>query len=104
VQLAKELEALVDTWCDLVVQKGLERRPMQIASILRNLGTMPPADRPFDRALWVAALINPLPALGVALEIRPAVLQAPSAAAALAVVTSGIQGSIGHVNGSKPLF
>merc|ERR1712216_823012 len=81
-----------------------ERRTMQIASILRNLGTMPPADRPFDRALWVAALINPLPALGVALEIRPAVLQAPSAAAALAVVTSGIQGSIGHVNGSKPLF
>ena len=39
---------------------------------------MPPADKPHRRAMWVAALINPLPALGVALEIRPAVLQASS--------------------------
>lgn len=54
--------------------------------------------------MWVAALINPLPALGVAMEIRPAVLQASSAAGALAVVTSGIQSSIAHVNGTRPLF
>ena len=69
-----------------------------------DLGDMPPAEKPMDRSLWVAALINPLPALGVAMEIRPAVLQAPSTANALAVVTSGIQSSIAHVNGSKPLF
>jgi hypothetical protein len=54
--------------------------------------------------MWVAALINPLPALGVALEIRPAVLQASSVANALGVVTQGIRSSIDHVNGTKPLF
>ena len=33
-----------------------------------------PSRHPSDVALWTAALINPLPSLGVALEIRPAVL------------------------------
>eukprot|EP00434_Breviolum_minutum_P007186 symbB.v1.2.006342.t1/scaffold374.1/size218025/3 len=37
---------------------------------------MPPPTRANDLAYWAAALVNPLPALGVALEIRPAVLQA----------------------------
>ena len=124
-----ELEGLVDEWCDLVVKKGFERQPGQVAKIIRefpatppclvspascpltrptnppgDLGYMPPVDKPFDRALWVAALINPLPALGVALEIRPAVLQAASTANALSIVTAGIRGSIGHVSGEKPLF
>lgn len=40
----------------------------------------------------------------VAMEIRPAVLQASSAAHALGVVTSGLIASIAHLNGSKPLF
>ena len=31
-----ELEGLVDTWCDLVVQKGFERQPGQVARILRK--------------------------------------------------------------------
>ena len=69
-----------------------------------DLGDLPAATKPYDRAMWVAALINPLPALGVAMEIRPAVLQATSTADALAVVTSGILSSIAHLNGSMPLF
>ena len=54
--------------------------------------------------MWVAALINPLPALGVSLEIRPAMLQAASTAVALNIATQGIRSSIDHVNGTKPLF
>ena len=57
---------------------GRERSPGHLAGVLADLGPMPPAARPRDRATWVAALINPLPALGVSLEIRPAVLCAAS--------------------------
>lgn len=104
LQMSTELEALVDSWCDLVVRNGFERKAGQVARIIRDLGDLPDANDPYDRALWVAALINPLPALGVAMEIRPAVLQATSTANALAVVTSGILSSIAHLNTSKPLF
>jgi hypothetical protein len=31
--------------------------------------------RPDELAFWLAALINPLPVLGVSPEVRPAVLQ-----------------------------
>lgn len=37
---------------------------------------MPNPTDPSGRAVWAAALINPLPGLGVAREIRPAVLSA----------------------------
>ena len=65
---------------------------------------MPPAEEPRNRALWVAALINPLPALGVSLEIRPAVLSAPTTAAALEAVMHGIKTSIAHLDGSEPMW
>lgn len=101
---AKELEPLVEQWKSLVVDGKRERQPNQIEMILKDLGPMPPAERPMDRSLWVAALINPLPALGVALEIRPAVLQAPSTAAALNAALAGIKSSISHLDGTKPLW
>ena len=40
---------------------------------------MPPPERPTDLSLWVGAYVNPLPALGVALEIRPLLLRATTA-------------------------
>ena len=64
----------------------------------------PPSSPPGERALWVAALINPLPALGVALEIRPAVLSASTVSERLSIVTMGIRSSIGHLDGSHRLF
>jgi hypothetical protein len=63
---------------ELVRSTGRERSPGHLAGVLSDLGPMPPAARPRDRAVWAAALINPLPALGVSLEIRPAVLCAAS--------------------------
>ena len=64
---------------------------------VRDLGPMPPADRPSDRALWVAALINPCPsgASGsLALEVRPAALCAQAAEARVRVVQSALEDSI----------
>uniref|UniRef100_A0A6T8L222 Lon N-terminal domain-containing protein n=1 Tax=Hemiselmis andersenii TaxID=464988 RepID=A0A6T8L222_HEMAN len=102
--LSEELEGLVDRWKGLVVSTGREREPNQIDKILMDIGDMPPADKPFDRALWVAALINPLPALGVSLEIRPAVLCSPTASNALQIVHGGLTTSIAHLDGSKPMW
>ena len=70
---SEALGPLVSEWISLVRSTGRERQPDQIATLLGDLGPMPDAEYADDRALWVGALINPLPALGVALEIRPAV-------------------------------
>jgi len=61
-----------------VREGGHERSPNQLEELFCDLGPMPPAEDCDDRAMWVAAMINPLPALGVAYEIRPAVLTAQS--------------------------
>ena len=50
-----------------------EARSFALRGVRASLGPMPPADEANERALWVAALINPLPALGVALEVRGSV-------------------------------
>ena len=65
---------------------------------------MPPATNPTDRALWVGALINPLPAMGVAMEIRPALLTANTAKERVDIALNGIKASTGHMDGSAPLW
>ena len=54
-------------------------------------------------ALWVAALLNPLPALGVAPELRASVLMAASAEQRLVVVERGLRRSIANLRGEQPL-
>ena len=88
----------------LVREGGHERHPDQLNNLFRDLGPMPPAEDCDDRAIWLAALINPLPALGVALEIRPAVLTAQATSTRLEVALAGLKSSISHLNGTKPLF
>lgn len=97
------LEKLVDQWASLV-RGGRERSPNQLDGVIKDLGPMPDADAPSARALWIAGLINPLPALGVALEIRPAALQAPTAEVRLQVVEVGLQDSIKRLQSPGPLF
>jgi len=106
VTMSEGLEALANEWMALV-QSGRERSPNQIQKLLEGLGPIPPADQPTSRALWIAALINPLPALGVALEIRPAVLMASTLAQRLQVAEMGLQDSIRRLSqapGGSPLF
>ena len=102
--------ALADTvecWLGLVRQARRERTPTQLDDVLRELGPLPEATKPSTRALWVAGLINPLPALSVsspgqfaalgasvAPEIRPSVLLATSAEARLSTVEMGLRESI----------
>ena len=84
----------VDEWVRLVRDKKRERTPGQLDGVLEDLGPMPPAAAANARALWVSALINPLPALGVALEVRPAALMAKDIDLRLKAVEMGLADSI----------
>ena len=74
-----------------------------IRKVLQELGEMPSTNRPTAFAVWGAALINPLPPLGVATEIRGAVLDAVGAESKLAVLERGLVKSINNLDGTTPL-
>lgn len=91
---AAALGPLVSEWKTLVREGGHERRKGQLELIESHLGPMPPSREPARVAAWVAALINPIPALGVAYEIRPALLMARDTEGMLRVARDGIVTSI----------
>ena len=120
-QRAASLEQLLDRWTELAsnvatydnvdvvasarTQKGepgLSVDPARIVStVLDDLG--PWLTNPTDLAFWGAALINPLPPLGVSLEIRGPVLEAPDALSRLVILESGLRRSIANLEGLCPL-
>ena len=85
-------------------QPGLRIDPAAlIRNVLKDLGEQP-TDDPTALALWGAALVNPLPALGVAPEIRGRVLEAPNAMRRLQILEWGVKRSIGNLEGTAPLI
>jgi len=94
--------SLVDRWIELA--RANERHPGQIDTLLGQLGDIPPAHAPSERAMWVGALINPLPSMGVAKEIRPALLVSKRAEERVQVALDGIVQSIKHMDGSERLW
>lgn len=98
----KDNLSLIDRWIELAREN--ERRPGQIDQLLDDLGECPPPEEPTERAFWVGALINPLPALGVALEIRPKLLTSVSAEERIDIVRDGIYRSIRHMDGTAKMW
>jgi len=94
--------SLVERWIKLA--KDVEREPGQIDELLATLGEMPSAEEPSDCAFWIGALINPLPAMGVAMEIRPALLTAATDEERVGVALKGLTTSIRHMDGSAPMW
>lgn len=97
----KDGASLVDRWIELAKQN--ERHPGQISTLLKQLGEIPPEHESTERALWVGALINPLPSMGVAMEIRPALLVSKKAEERVEVALEGLLKSIRHMDGSERL-
>ena len=95
--LGEELRGLLRTWMEHVQQRGWERRPDQIETLLSELGEMPDASQTAELGLWAAALVNPLPALGVAPELRVDALNCTDSIARLRIVLSGIEISLSHL-------
>jgi len=98
----KDNASLVDRWIELARQN--ERHPGQVDALLRQLGEIPPEHEPTERALWVGALINPLPSMGVAMEIRPALLLSKRAEERVQVAIDGILRSIRHMDGTSRMW
>lgn len=97
-----EGKSLVDRWIELAREN--ERQPNQIDQLLEGLGEIPPVEEPSECAFWVGALINPLPGMGVAMEIRPQLLMAKTAEERVGTALKGIFDSIRHMDGTKRLF
>eukprot|EP00592_Proboscia_alata_P027910 CAMPEP_0194450440 /NCGR_PEP_ID=MMETSP0176-20130528/130728_1 /TAXON_ID=216777 /ORGANISM="Proboscia alata, Strain PI-D3" /LENGTH=255 /DNA_ID=CAMNT_0039277729 /DNA_START=305 /DNA_END=1069 /DNA_ORIENTATION=- len=92
----------VEEWLSLARQN--QRSEGQINTLLEELGEMPDDESPSECAFWIGALINPLPALGVAMEIRPGLLLATTARERMEIALEGIQRSISHMNGSRRMW
>ena len=80
-----------------------------IKSVLKDLGPMPePSSDSTSKDLhnfcfWGAALINPLPPLGVSLEVRGRMLEAASIEERLDLLEKTVSRSIQNLDGSRPL-
>lgn len=98
----KDGASLIERWIELA--KENERHPGQIDVLLQQLGEIPPEHEPTNRAMWVGALINPLPSMGVAKEIRPQLLVSKRAEERVQVALVGLLQSIKHMDGSAPMW
>jgi hypothetical protein len=121
IQKAEKLIPLLDEWLSLAsnsqtyentdvvatarVLHGHPGLRVDPAALLRNV-LADLGERPCDPtalAFWGAALINPLPALGVSPEIRGRILEAPDASSRLDILEWGVKRSIHNLDGSAPL-
>jgi hypothetical protein len=99
---SESLRELFLEWEQLLRNSNGERFPGHLDGVFRDLGEMP--DTPNARALWIAGVVNPQPALGVALEIRPSVLTARSTERRLIMVDQGLRDSIARLQKPGPCF
>lgn len=100
-RLSGTLPAKFDEWVGVVLKSAAVDTSSMNAR-LTALGPMP--SDPTNRALWVAAAINPLPPLGVCLEIRPAMLSCSNDLDRMILACQAVQSSIDHLSGKRRLF
>lgn len=123
IQKAESLIPMIDEWYNLAsnmqtykntnvtattrVQRGqplLSVEPDKLLlRVLKDLGERPPSSDPTSLAFWAAALINPLPPLGVSLEIRGKLLETFAVEERLKVLEFGLVRSIQNLKGERPL-
>ena len=99
---ASEIPPLVSEWLELVRNGKRERAPGQMDAILADIGAMPQPEEADDLALWVAALVNPIPSLGVCKEIRPKVLEARDVLTRVSWAHAAISDSIARCKRNPP--
>jgi hypothetical protein len=83
---------------------GLLCDPSKLLQRVTNeLGERPPATQPTALCFWAAALINPLPPMGISLEIRGRMLEATNLKDRLQILEQGLIRSIQNLEGTRPL-
>mmetsp|Transcript_9757 Transcript_9757/g.14310 ORF Transcript_9757/g.14310 Transcript_9757/m.14310 type:complete len:286 (-) Transcript_9757:2321-3178(-) len=99
--LHDEIPDLVQDWIQLLYKTG-HATPESMKPRLPAPGIMPSEIR--DRSIWVGALINPLPGLGVCLEIRPSMLLCRTDLERVRLAHASLKSSIDHLSGKQKLF
>lgn len=98
--LGEELDPLLNDWVHEVVEGRWQRRQDHLLDVMANLGDRPDADEAEALSLWTAALLNPLPGLGVCLEIRPKALELTSSEERLRLCITTAQQSLRMMRGA----
>ena len=96
--LGRELRLAIDTWVEEVQRRGKERQAGQLRRILNKLGAAPSASEPEALGLWAAAVLNPLPALGLAPEVRPSCLSCLESSQRLKIVLAALEVCLHRTN------
>ena len=91
---------MLDEWVREVVEGRWQRRPNHLRDVMAKLGDRPAADAPEALSLWAAALLNPLPGLGVCFEIRPEALELTSSEERLRLCITTAQQSLRMIRGA----
>jgi hypothetical protein len=102
-RLSKTIPDSVKEWVQCVL-KADATDAAGMKSRMADLGDMPDEHDMTELALWTAALINPLPSLGVCLEIRPAMLSCGNDYDRMVLVCQALQSSMDHLSGKQRLF
>ena len=71
--------------------------------VMKELGERPSVEDPTSLSFWAAALINPLPVLGISIEIRGKMLEAANINERLNILEWGLSRSIQNLKGERPL-
>ena len=95
--LGRELRCALDAWVEQVRRRGREREPGQLQRLLAQLGAVPPPSEPEALGFWAAAVVNPLPPLGLAAEVRPSCLSCDESAQRLRLCLAAVEESMAHV-------
>mmetsp|Transcript_26715 Transcript_26715/g.58484 ORF Transcript_26715/g.58484 Transcript_26715/m.58484 type:complete len:312 (-) Transcript_26715:308-1243(-) len=101
--LSAAVPRLMESWMEWMIQSGVTGRS-GIEAVMKKLGPMP--DNVGDRAIWIASLLNPVPAYEttVCLEIRPALLACKTDLERINLTVIALQSSIDHISGKRRLF
>ena len=97
VVLGRELRGTLEHWVEEVERRGKERQAGQLRRVLRRLGTPPSVAEPEALGLWAAAVLNPLPGLGLAPEVRISCLRCVQSNQRLQIVLTALEVSLHHV-------
>lgn len=101
MQLHNNIPSLVNEWARWLVQTE-KQTPADLRRRLKDNGPMPKT--PKERAIWVGALVNPIPNLGVCMEIRPALLSCQNDHDRMVLASTALKSSIDHLSGKQKLY
>lgn len=92
--LAREVQTVLKRWIAEVQHGRWERQDGQLEHVLASAGPMPAETELEQLGLWGAAVVNPLPPLGVAPEIRINALEATDSVVRLRLLLAALETSL----------